>query len=147
MRCLCREVQVKGEKVCQLILLRYYIKDVLQGLHSDIGHPGRERTLSLVRERFFWPNMTADIDQWISRCGRCMRRKSSTNIRSELVNIRTTYPLELVCMDFLSMESSKGGYGNGLVITDHFTKFAVAIPTKIPKLLKPQLKPCTTIYF
>ena len=35
-----------------------------------------------------------------------------------------------MCMDFLQLEASKGGYHNILVITDHSTKFAVAIATK-----------------
>ena len=116
-----REIQNKNDKTYQLVLPQCYIED---------GHPGRDRTLTLLRERFYWPNMTADVDKFISKCDRCIRRKSSTNIRSELININSTYPLELVCMDFLTLEMSKGGFGNILVITDHFTKFATAIPTK-----------------
>ena len=33
-------------------------------------------------------------------------------------------------MDFLGLEKSKGGHENILVITDHFTKFAVSVPTR-----------------
>ncbi|XP_060594144.1 uncharacterized protein LOC132748508 [Ruditapes philippinarum] len=33
-------------------------------------------------------------------------------------------------MDFLTLEESKGGISNILVITDHFTKYALAIPTR-----------------
>ena len=33
-------------------------------------------------------------------------------------------------MDFLTLDNSKGGYGKILAITDHFTKFAVAVPTR-----------------
>ena len=125
-----REVQDKDEKILQLVLPSCYRETVLRGLHSDIGHPGKDRTLYLLRERLFSPNMSADVDKWITRCDRCLRRKSSTNIRSELINIQTTYRLEMVCMEFLTLEPSKGGVGNILVITDHFTKFAVAVPAK-----------------
>ncbi|XP_053372981.1 uncharacterized protein LOC123532109 [Mercenaria mercenaria] len=125
-----REIEEDTTKKEQLCIPEVYKEEILRGLHTDVGHPGRERTLRLIRERFFWPGMTADIDMFISSCDRCLRRKSKTNSRAPLVNVHTTYPLELVCFDYLTLEQSKGGFGNILVITDHFTKFAVAIPTR-----------------
>lgn len=38
--------------------------------------------------------------------------------------------MELVCMDNLTLEASKGGYQHILVITYHFTRFAMTIPTR-----------------
>ena len=69
---------------------------------------------------------------YVVTCGRCVRRKGVANASNTapLVNIRTSRPLELVCMDYLSLEESKGGYNSILVITDHFTRYAQAIPTK-----------------
>lgn len=124
-----RETKDGENTIKQLVLPKIYHNTVLQGLHNDVGHPGRDRTLSLIRERFYWPRMTANIDKWTSECHRCLRRKSPTNNRAPLVNIVTTYPLELVCMDYLTLEPAKG-VGNVLVITDHFTKYALAIATK-----------------
>lgn len=74
--------------------------------------------------------MTCDIEEWIKGCKRCLLRKSLTNNRAPLVNIQSSESLELVCLDYLTLETSKGGYQHILVITDHFTKYAVAIPTR-----------------
>lgn len=41
--------------------------------------------------------------------------------------------MELVCMDYLSLEPHSHNTKDILVITDHFTKYAVAIPTKDQK--------------
>ena len=49
---------------------------------------------------------------------------------AELVNISTTQPMELVCIDFLSLEKSKGGEEHILMITDHFTRYAQGFPTR-----------------
>jgi hypothetical protein len=105
-----RVCTVNGEQRKQIVLPSEFIVTALRGLHNDVGHPGRDRTLSLVRDRFYWPNMSKDAETWVQECDRCIRRKSSTNSRAPLVNIRTTQPLEFVCMDFLTLETSKGGY-------------------------------------
>ena len=39
-------------------------------------------------------------------------------------------PLEILCIEFLSLERSKGGFENMLVINDHFTSYAMAVPTR-----------------
>lgn len=125
-----RVIVEKGKTKQQLVLPSVYIEQVLEGLHNNMGHPGRDRTSSLIRDRFFWPGMSMDVENWIKQCGRCVRRKSPTNTRAPLVSITSSYPLELVCMDYLSLEPCKGGIGNVLVITDHFTRYAIAIPTR-----------------
>lgn len=101
----------------------------MRGLHTNVGHPGKDRTLKQVRERFFWPGMTKDIEDFVMHCDRCLRRKGPTQTRAPLVSVTTSYPLELVCMDYLTLEPSKGGIANILVISDHYIRFAVAVPT------------------
>ena len=125
-----REVVIDDEPRLQQILPSALIPEVLHYLHDCFGHQGRDRTTSLVKERFFWPGMTKDIEDWIANCGRCIRRKSPTKTRAPLVNISTTEPLELVCIDYMKLERCKGGYESVLVITDHFTKYSIAVPTR-----------------
>jgi hypothetical protein len=118
-----------GETMKQLVLPTRYVKIVLHSLHNEMGHPGRDRTNSIVRERFYWPRMTSDMENWVQRCDRCLKIKKEPH-RAPLVNIITTQPMELVCINYLTLESSKGGQHNFLVITYHFTRYAQAIVTK-----------------
>ena len=118
----------KEEKVLQLVVPSAYRKDALHGVHDEVGHLGIDRSTELLRERFYWPGMASDMKEHIKNCPRCIRRKS-LDPKAPLMSIRTSEPLELVCIDYLSLEPSKGGIENLLVITDHFTKFSKAIPT------------------
>lgn len=93
-----------------------------------MGHLGIERTLGLVRIHFYWPRMASDVEQKIKTCERCVRRKTPPEKAAPLVTIQATRPLELICMDLLSLEPDTSSTKDILVLTDHFTKFAVAIP-------------------
>ena len=128
---LTRKCCIDGESKSQLVLPAARKQDILKLLHDNMGHQARDRTIALVSERVFWPGMNADIENYIEKCHRCLRAKDHrSDIRADLQPILTSAPLELVCMDFVSMESSKGGFGNVLVITDHFSKYVIAVPTK-----------------
>ena len=113
----------------QLVVPKAFRTRALAGCHDDVGHQGRMRTLSLLRERFFWPGMQAEAMQHVMKCTRCLRRKTPSHV-APLQPIHVRQPLELVHMDYLSLEPSKGNIENVLVITDHFTRYALAYPSK-----------------
>ena len=113
----------------QLVVPKAFRSRALAGCHDDVGHQGRMRTLSLLRERFFWPGMQTEAIQHVLKCTRCLRRKTPSHV-APLQPIHVTQPLELVHMDYLSLEPSKGNIENVLVITDHFTRYALAYPSK-----------------
>ena len=52
-----RSTVLNGVATKQLVLPARFHSIVLQHLHDDFGHQGRDRTLSLVRARFYWPGL------------------------------------------------------------------------------------------
>lgn len=115
----------------QLILPHEYCQTVFNTLHKEMGHPGVERTVDLIRERFYWPHMQEDIEQFVMHKCECLKRKRPPKpTRAPLVPIVTTRPFELVSMDFLHLETCKNGYEYILVVMDHYTRFAQAYATK-----------------
>ena len=115
--------------IWQLVVPKTHRHKAILGCHDDIGHQGRVRTLSLLRERFFWPGMQVEATQHIANCPRCLKRKSTPQV-APLQPILVSQPLELVHVDYLTLEPSKGNIENVLVITDHFTRYALAYASK-----------------
>ena len=127
---LTRTRMCSGEEQSQLVLPKKYWDVALRYVHDEMGHLGRDRSLELLRERYFWIGMHQSVADHIANCGRCIRRKDWNPQRAPLVNTVTSQPMELVCVDFLKLEPSQGGIENVLVVTDHFTKYAQAYATR-----------------
>ncbi|KAG1925740.1 interleukin-1 receptor accessory protein-like 1-A [Pimephales promelas] len=119
-----------GQKYRQLVVPPSLRDRALEGVHDETGHMGYERTLELARGRFYWPKMAEYVEKKCRTCERCVKRKARAQRAAELVNIKAYSPLELVCIDYLSLEPDSNDTRNILVITDFFTKFSWAFPTK-----------------
>ena len=66
--------------------------------------------------------MTEDATRCIQQCERCLQFKASP-AKAPVENVNATYPMELVHMDYLTIEATKGGKDvHVVVITDHFHK-------------------------
>ncbi|CAB4007478.1 Retrovirus-related Pol poly from transposon [Paramuricea clavata] len=124
---LCRRVG-DIEQVVWPRKLRYH---VFTEFHDNMGHLGHERVFDLVRATVFWPRMHSDIKHYVQNVCCCLKQnRPATTQREPLHPIETTSSCQLVSIDFLHLEKSKGGYEYILVIMDHFTRFAQAYPTR-----------------
>ena len=106
----------------------------LNGVHQDASHQGQQRTLALAQERFWWPMMAEDCHTIVRVCPRCQAFEGEVP-KAPLCPIRVYAPLELVRLDYSSIESTMElnkppMVKNILVMTDHFTRYALAVVTK-----------------
>lgn len=90
----------------QYVNLFYLVNLFLE--FDNTGHPVRQTYIPIKRS-VHWLLVKHDVKAWVQRCGRCLRRKSLANLQAPLVNITTTHPLGRVCLDYLTLETSKGG--------------------------------------
>ena len=106
----------------------------IDGCHRSAGHQGRDRTLGLLKERFWWPGMARAMFRAVSNCARCIQYEAKSQL--PLMNpILCTEPMELVHIDYVGMEvmvaaKEKPVVKNVLVVVDHFTRFVQAYVTK-----------------
>ena len=119
----------KGLEWQQLVVPPSHREVAKKGVHDDIGHCGYHTSIRLARQRFFWPFMASSLETYCKRCDRCIHRKGR-GATAPMQSIQSSMPMELVCIDFLSIEPDNKGVKDVLVITDHFTKYALAIPTR-----------------
>ena len=115
----------------QVVLPQKFRSTVYCELHEEMGHLVFERVLALARERFYWPHMRRDIENFIHHTCCCLKqRRPNLTTREPLQPIITAAPFQLVSIAFMHIERSSGGYEYILVVVDHFTKFAQAYPTR-----------------
>ncbi|CAB3992258.1 Transposon Ty3-I Gag-Pol poly, partial [Paramuricea clavata] len=127
-------IDPQQQEVQQLVLPEILKERVIRSLHNDMGHQGLERTILLARSRCYWPGMYTDVEKWIKSCERCVLSKMpQPRIRTPMGHLITEKPLSVLAIDFTLLERSSDGKENVLVMTDVFTKFSLAVPTKDQK--------------
>ncbi len=118
----------------QLLLPTCLVELVLRSVHDQMGHQGIERTLSLLKPRCYWAGMYEAVDTWVKNCHRCVLAKlPQPKIRASWTPFLASQPLEVVAVDFTTLEPASDGRENVLVVTDVFTKFCQAFPTRDQK--------------
>ena len=101
---------------------------ILQQEHDEAAHPGQSRTLSRLRDRYFWPELENDARAYVETCEGCQRGKTTRRPRIPLGTLVASKPNELVACDLLSgFWPAATGEVAVLVMVDHFSKAAEAV--------------------
>ena len=125
------------EAVDLFVVPRKHRRSALDGCHRDAGHQGCARTTALLEERFWWPKCKLDVLNAVRKCPVCIKFEAP-RVTAPLETITAVCPLDLVHIDFTSMESNPDLKAapqtkDVLVITDHFTRYSLAFVTKDQK--------------
>ncbi|KAM2418624.1 hypothetical protein ACFX1W_025288 [Malus domestica] len=110
-------------------------KEILKECHDSMwaGHPGTHRTLALVSDAYYWPQMRDDVDSYVKTCLVCQQDKVEQKQPGGLLEPLPTpsRPWECLTMDFITHLPKSDGCGSIFVVVDRFTKYATFIPAPV----------------
>nr|KYP60179.1 Transposon Ty3-I Gag-Pol polyprotein [Cajanus cajan] len=95
-----------------------------------MGHFGIEKTLLLLKEKFFWPHMKRDVQRFCTRCIACLQTKSTTKPHGLYTPLPISNALWVdIFMDIvLDLPRTQSGKDSIFVVVDRFSKMAHFIP-------------------
>jgi len=104
---------------------------IIAELHNE-GHMGRDKTLALIANTYFWPTMRREIYHYVETCRICQVSKgAATNAGLYMPLPIPTQPWADISMDFvLGLPHTQRGMDSIFVVVDRFSKMAHFITCK-----------------
>ena len=98
--------------------------------HRDAGHQGHDRTLSLLKERFWWPKMRTQMMTTIKNCAKC-KKFEGKDPKPPMCSITASEPMDLIHTDLVGLETTVDTRKTPivekvLVVVDHFSRYVQA---------------------
>ena len=82
-------------------------EEIMQSLHDDSGHRGREGTYRRVADRYWWEDMWQVVKQYVKTCEECQRRATQRQ-EEELHPTFTDRRWEKVAVDVTNLPRCQG---------------------------------------
>ena len=113
----------------RIVLPQLYQAEVMRLAHHDMGHQGIQKVSRRVLQRFEWPGIFDSIAKWIATCDVCQQaRKPYGHTNFLMKSVKSRRFNELIQMDHLKVSRTERGNTHILVMIDHFSKLAEAVP-------------------
>ena len=120
----------------RIVVPRTMIATVLSLFHGPplTGHNGRNKTIDLVKSRFYWGGLVKDVRARVKGCHLCQMRKPARPTRHIRPGGFVTHsPFEMVLLDVVGPLPNSDGYTKLLTGVDVFSKYPFAIPVENEK--------------
>ena len=111
-----------------IVLPQLYQTELLFRSHDQMGHQGIEKVYQRILKRFEWPGMKKACEKWVTACLSRQQVKDPRKLRFPLQSIESSEFNEVVQIDHQKICMTDNGYNQVLVMIDHFTKYAEAVP-------------------
>ena len=128
MACKRREEDRVLYKYNAIVLPQLYQTELLFRSHDQMGHQGIDKVYQRILKRFEWPGMKKACEKWVTACLSCQQVKDPRKLRFLLQSIESSEFNEVVQIDHQKICMTGSGYNQVLVMIDHFTKYAEAVP-------------------
>ena len=115
-----------------LVVPTEMVKDLLYQYHDVNGHPGADRLLHAVRDKYYFVNMYSTIRKYVKSCDICQRTKRHAHFkRAPLQPLPAVDVFARFHMDFLGpLPITAAGYKHILLVVESLSRWPIAIPLK-----------------
>ena len=126
------ELEDSKNPVYQAIVPFTEQRTVLKFSHDSkiSGHLGVNKTISKIRQGYYWPGLQSDVRSYVGGCDVCSRRKHPTKTkRAPMQTVQMGYPMERIATDILGeLPETENRNRYILVVSDYFSKWTEAFP-------------------
>ena len=105
---------------------------ILNEIHKTphSGHPGYQKTITMLRKDYFWPNMKNEFAEYIDKCFECQQVKTEHQHPAILLH-PLPIPSWIISLDFITgLPRNQNLNDSIMVVVDKLNKAAHFIPVK-----------------
>ena len=114
-----------------IIVPRTTRQALVENIHEEYGHQGRDATLRRMNQFFWFPKMRDQIEEVIRSCLPCQRKGAPNKPQTgTLQSFNEGYPFLRLHIDFVGPLAPSKGYRYILTCLDGFSRWLEAWPTR-----------------
>ena len=109
--------------------------ELMAQFHNSLtaGHPGRDNTLALVSQHYWWPGMNTWVEQYIAGCAHCQQSKIPTTKKKtppyHIPGDPSMCPFNVIALDLITQLPKVNGHNAILTIVNQgCSRAAIFLP-------------------